>query len=86
MSKIEKLIKRFINKPKDFTFQELKTLLIALGYIDDNQGKTSGSRVAFINVKTKHIIRIHKPHPGNELKSYQIELIYQELKDQGVLL
>lgn len=49
-------------------------------------GKTSGSRVAFINLKTKHIIRIHKPHPGNELKSYQIELIFKELKDQGVLL
>lgn len=86
MSKIEKLIKRFLSKPKDFTFLELKALLNAFDYIDDNQGKTSGSRIAFINYKTKHIIRIHKPHPGNELKAYQVELIYQELKDQGVLL
>ena len=86
MSKIEKLIKRFFSKPKDFTFQELKALLNAFDYIDDNQGKTSGSRIAFINYKTKHIIRIHKPHPGDELKAYQVELIYQELKDQGVLL
>ena len=25
-----------------------------------------------INLKTKHILQIHKPHPGNELKKYVI--------------
>ena len=33
MSKIEKLIKRFFSKPKDFTFQELKALLNAFDYM-----------------------------------------------------
>jgi hypothetical protein len=41
--------------------------------------------VAFINEKAGHIIRLHKPHPGNELKQYQISLIINELKTQGLL-
>ncbi len=83
MSKLNKLKQRFLNKPKDFSFSELVTLLAGLGYVKDNSGKTSGSRVAFINHENKHIIRIHKPHPGNILKAYQIDLIIDELKNKG---
>ena len=79
MSKDEKLIKRLLLKPKDFTYNELRKILIHLGYLETQSGKTSGSRVAFINNETKHIIRLHKPHPGNELKQYQIEQIIEEL-------
>ncbi len=79
MSKDEKLIKRLLLKPKDFTYNELRKILIHLGYVETQSGKTSGSRVAFINNDTKHIIRLHKPHPGNELKQYQIEQIIEEL-------
>ncbi len=85
MSKLEKLIHRFSLRPKNFTYDELRGLLIGLGYDEIQKGKTSGSRVAFIHPDTRHIIRLHKPHLGNELKTYQINLIYQELKDQGVL-
>jgi hypothetical protein len=85
MSKFEKLLERFCRKPSDFTYDELRTLLAALNYIEDNKGKTSGSRVAFINNKTKHIIRLHKPHPGNTIKKYQISFIFEELKNQGVI-
>ncbi len=49
------------------------------------KGKSSGSRVAFINIHTKHIIRLYKPHPGNELKKYQIDLILKELIERGVI-
>ena len=85
MSKHEKLIKRLKSKPKDFTYNELKSLLSGLGYDEITQGKTSGSRVAFLNNKTKHLIRLHKPHPKNILKSYQINLILEELKNTGVI-
>ena len=58
--------------PKDFTYNELKTLLNSLGYEESNLGKTSGSRVLFLNMIKQSKIRIHKSHPGNILKKYQI--------------
>lgn len=85
MSKFEKLIDRLQRKPKDFTYEELKTVLTGLGYSESNKGKTSGSRVAFINVETKHILRIHKPHPQNIIKAYALEYIINELKTQKKL-
>ncbi len=83
MSRAEKLLERFLDRPKDFTYPELKKLLSHFGYAAFNQGKTSGSRVAFIHSATNHIIRLHKPHPGNILKAYQVDLIIEELKKQN---
>ena len=85
MSKFDKLKERILAAPKDFTFDELKTLLTGMGYIESNKGKTSGSRVAFINPDTTHIIRIHKPHPKNIIKQYALRFIIEELKNQGKL-
>ena len=85
MSKFEKLIDRLQRKPKDFTYEELKTVLTGLGYSESNKGKTSGSRVAFINAETNHILRIHKPHPQNIIKAYALEYIINELKTQKKL-
>ncbi|MFA6007735.1 MAG: type II toxin-antitoxin system HicA family toxin [Candidatus Shapirobacteria bacterium] len=85
MGKDEKLVKRFMARPKDFTYDELRKLLKNFGYEEDQGGKTSGSRVAFYCEKTRHIIRLHKPHPGNELKMYQIDLIREELEGRGIL-
>jgi hypothetical protein len=72
MTKKDKLLERFLSMPKDFSYQELKTLLNSLSYEESNLGKTSGSRVLFLNVIKQSKIRIHKPHPGNILKKYQI--------------
>lgn len=80
MSKHEKLLKRLLSKPNDFKYSELSTLLTHLGYHEIKKGKSSGSRVAFINENNKHMIRLHKPHPKNILKMYQIDLIIQELE------
>lgn len=80
MSKLEKLLKRLYSKPKDFTYQEAKTLLEQLGFVEYNKGKTSGSRIAFLDTETKIKIKIHKPHPGNILKPYQVQIILEELK------
>ncbi|HHU37630.1 MAG TPA: type II toxin-antitoxin system HicA family toxin [Treponema sp.] len=85
MSKDEKLVKRLISKPKDFTYNELRKTLTYLGYTETQSGKTSGSRVAFINSKDEHIIRLHKPHPNNELKQYQINQIVEELRSRGII-
>jgi predicted RNA binding protein YcfA (HicA-like mRNA interferase family) len=85
MSKLEKLIARLLQQPKDFTYDELRKILNALGYTETNKGKTSGSRVAFIHYTSGHIIRLHKPHPGNILKAYQLNDIVKELKREGFL-
>ncbi|WP_417153348.1 hypothetical protein [Rikenella microfusus] len=45
----EKLIERFCSLPKDFTFDEMVRLLQGFGYTSSNKGKTSGSRVRFMN-------------------------------------
>lgn len=79
MSKYDKLLKRFLSKPKDFTYNELKTLLSGFGYNELTKGSTSGSRVSFCNHDTEHIICLHKPHPGSILKTYQIELVIEAL-------
>ena len=85
MSKYKKLLERFLSKPKDFTYSELRTLLNGFGYSEIQKGATSGSRVAFYNIDTKHIIRLHKPHPHNILKRYQIDLIEDELRNMEVI-
>lgn len=82
MTKAEKLIKRFLSRPKDFNYNELLRLLNSMAY-KEQQG--SGSRVVFSNVEMNHKIKLHKPHPGNILKRYQIDLIIQDLKSNGLL-
>jgi len=85
VSKLKKLIIRLKSKPKDFTYDELRKILLGLGYNEDSKGKTSGSRVAFIHPDSLHIIRLHKPHPGNILKAYQIEQIVDELTRRSLI-
>lgn len=80
----EKLIERIKGKPADFTFDEATRLLSLFGYVKSNKGKTSGSRVMFINEQKQKIL-LHKPHPGNVLKGYTIDLILAKLfKDEEI--
>lgn len=79
MSRKEKLLKRLLSRPADFTYDEAKTLLNGFGYVEDNKGKTSGSRVSFFNEKTGRKFGLHKPHPKNTLNPYQIDDIIAEL-------
>ncbi len=83
MSRKEKLLKRMLSVPSDFTFDELKLVLESLGYSMTNKGKTSGSRVAFI--KEQSIIRIHKPHPKNIIKKGALKDVVNYLKDNDLI-
>lgn len=85
MSRKEKIIQRLKNRPKDFTYDELRTLLNYIGFEEDNKGNTSGSRVEFIHKDTKTIIKLHKPHPRNIMKPYQINIVIESLKKIGVI-
>ncbi len=82
MTKFEKLISRLLTRPKDFKYSELKRMLSGFGYIE-LQG--SGSRVVFFNEKLKHNIKLHNPHPENILKTYQVDLVLNELKSKDLI-
>ena len=85
MGKKEKLINHLKSKPKDFTFDELETLLGYFSYSKTNKGKTSGSRVIFTSSENRPAIMLHKPHPGNELNLYQVQQIIEILKQEGLI-
>jgi hypothetical protein len=72
MTKLDKLRARLLQKPKDFRYEELEALLLGLCYEEKKTMKTAGSRRLFINIQTKSIIRLHKPHPSSILKTYVI--------------
>ena len=78
----EKLVDRLKSQPKDFTFEEAERLLTLFGYTKSNKGKTSGSRVIFIDEQKRKIL-LHKPHPGNILKTYALKDIIEKLIRNG---
>jgi len=84
LSKKEKLINRFLTVPKDFTFDELITLLGSFGYVIGSAGKTGGSRVSFANEEGDYI-RLHRPHPTSILKEYQINDVIAVLEERGLI-
>ena len=86
MSTKEKLKERFKKQPKDFTFDELITLLFGLGFEMSNKGKTSGSRVRFQNQKLKIIIDIHKPHSsGAPINEIALKSIFNSLINNNLI-
>ena len=84
MSRKEKLITRLLSRPADFTFEELTTLLGMFGFSIAGGGKTGGSRVAFSDGAGDYI-RLHKPHPRNILKLYQINDVIAALLERSLI-
>jgi hypothetical protein len=78
MSKKEKLIARFLAMPSDFHYDEMVKLLGYFGFKEVKKGKTSGSRVKFMNDENVPLM-MHKPHPTGILKKYQLKQIKEVL-------
>ena len=85
MSKYDKIKEKLLNPSVIMTLREVEYLLSKSGYIEKKTGKSAGSRKAYFNVKTRHIIRLHKPHPGNEIKKYVKQYLIAELEKQNLL-
>ena len=83
MSQKDKLIERLLTRPKDFTYNEAKTLLGHFGYNEALGGKTGGSKISF--TKDKDYIKMHKPHPIKILKTYQVNNLINNLRGRGLL-
>ena len=82
MAKIDKLIERLLTYPTDFTWEELLKILTHFKFVEIKKGKTGGSRRKFAD-EEKNIINLHKPHPQNILKRYQLDQIVATLREKG---
>jgi HicA toxin of bacterial toxin-antitoxin, len=85
MAKKEKLLQRLLSIPRDFTWDELATLLYYLGFEEERKGKTGGSRRKFVDGHGE-VINLHKPHPRNILKEYAIKQVIERLREMGNLI
>ena len=83
MSKKDKLIDRLLKKPKDFTFDEMESLLLYFGN-ELRQGGT-GSGVKFIKGGSNEVINFHKPHPSGILKRYVLDQVIEKLRKDGLI-
>jgi len=77
MGKKQKLLDRLYSKPKDFKWSEVLKLLNGMGYI---KLEGSGSRVKFYRESPRNLIIMHKPHPGDILKDYQVNDLIKHIK------
>ena len=85
MSKKEKLVDKLKSKPRAFTFEDAESLLGMLGYKRRNKGKTSGSRVIYVNEKSGAKILLHRPHPEKELREYQVKQLIEHLSQEELI-
>ena len=81
--KLEKAKARLRLDPSDYTFEEAKSLLTSLGFVEHNKGRTSGSRIQFVKGQQK--ILLHKPHPEKEMKRYAVRFLRENLESIGEL-
>lgn len=77
-------MERLKSRPKNFTFEDVETLLGYLSYRRSNKGRTSGSRVIFVSEEHPPIL-MHRPHPRKELLAYQVKQLAETLEQEGLL-
>lgn len=81
----EKLVERFKTQPKNFTFEELVRLFSLFGFEASSKGKTSGSRMEFINEEKSLSYGVHKPHPEKTIKNYVMKQVLDFLADNDFI-
>lgn len=86
MSKHQKLLFKLqlTPLPKDFAWNDLRRLLLSLGYTEI-QG--NGSRVKFVNksLRAGRLIMLHKRHPDSTLLKYQLESVLDALQQARII-
>lgn len=88
MSKVDSLIAKLCSTPTpaDFRYSDVKKILSSFGYIEDNKGGTSGSRVKFYHPETRAVLLLHKPHPGDQMVRGAVRSVVAFLKENGHIL
>jgi predicted RNA binding protein YcfA (HicA-like mRNA interferase family) len=82
MSKQDKLLDKLRQCGNTFEWNDIVVLLERIGY---EKQEMAGSRVRFMNKDNDHIIRLHKPHPENDIKGGALRDIKTQLKARGFL-
>ncbi len=85
MSTFEKDKDRLKSIPKDFTYDEVKSILQHMDFIECNKGSTSGSKVMFFRQKDNIKVMLHKPHPGNIVCVAFVKYLKKFLEEIGEL-
>ena len=83
MSKEDKMIERLLSCPADYTYDEAVNLAKRFGYVLQNKGNTSGSRVMLYREGDGRKILLHRPHPGKIMKQYAVRLFLEKLRESG---
>ena len=83
MARSDRLIEEFKQCRGPFPYQGLVRLLSGLGYVETSTA--GGSRRRFVHEATGHVIRLHEPHPGNEIKEYMVRQIRALLVERGLI-
>jgi hypothetical protein len=79
VSRLQKTVARLLAKPVDYTWDELLSLMIALGY---EHRTSSGSGRKFFDPVSKALFFMHEPHPSRVLKAYQVRAVIQFLRKE----
>jgi len=79
----EKLMEKLYSRklPRNFTKQELTSLMNQCHCIPGSGGRGSGIR--FLHEPTGRILAFDEPHPGNELYPYQVKMVRRFLEEIG---
>ena len=83
MSKAERLVEDFKLCRGAFPYKDMVRLLKNAGFEEKPTG--NGSKRKFVHTTHKWIVRLHEPHPGNEVKAYMVREVREYLMEQGVI-
>ena len=83
MGKTDKLIEKMKSIPNDLRYTDFKKILESLGYVENNKGKTSGSRVIFYRASDNDKIGGDKPHGNGSVSQGWIKRVVKHLLDKG---
>lgn len=82
MSKTDKLLARLMRLPKDFTWEELATVMQSKGFV---LYKGNGSARKWFHKESHIVVIIHEPHPSRIVKPYALKLAIEGLKKSGAI-
>lgn len=66
--------------PRSLSFRDTSALLVAAGCVIQQR---RGSRIRFVH--GGFILTLHVPHPGKEIKDYQVKMVREYLTTIGVM-
>lgn len=81
MARSDKLRKRFLTRPRDFSWSEMVRMLKGFGY-KEYEGR--GSRTFFRGEGLPQI-RLHRPHPENTIPMYAMDDVKEVLQSEGLI-